>query len=131
MIFNLDHEMETLHFIPNGENPYPSTVGNGASSKGRLKLGFKKKINNNNRTKITQCWADLFLFRLICYCNFIFGLLRILLGLFLVLFGFSLCYLGFFCVTWLFVMCAKCCNFELFGLFAVILIDLSSLIFFF
>ena len=33
---------------------------------------------------------------LICCCNFIFGLLRILLGLFLVLFGFSLCYLGFF-----------------------------------
>jgi hypothetical protein len=23
VIFNLDHEMETLHFIPNGEDPYP------------------------------------------------------------------------------------------------------------
>jgi hypothetical protein len=52
----------------------------------RLKLGFK---NNNNNNRID-------LFGLICYCNFIFGLLRILLGLFLVLFGFSLCYLSFF-----------------------------------
>jgi hypothetical protein len=64
----------------------------------------------------------------VCCCNFIFGLLRILFGFFLVLFGFSLCYLGFFCVIWLFVMCGKCCNF---GLFDVILIHLSSLIFFF
>ena len=34
---------------------------------------------------------------------------------------------GLFCVIWLFVMCGKCCNF---GLFDVILIHLSSLIFF-
>ena len=61
-----------------------------------LKLGFKNNNNNNNRIKIILCWADLFLFGLICCCNFIFELLRILLGLFLVLFGFSLCYLGFF-----------------------------------
>ena len=61
-----------------------------------------------------------------------FGLLKILMGLFLVLFGFSLCYLGFFfCVIWVFVMCGECFNFRLFGLFAVLLIDLSSLIFFF
>ena len=26
MIFNLDHEMETLHFISNGEDPYPTMV---------------------------------------------------------------------------------------------------------
>ena len=25
VIFNLDHEMETLHFISNGEDPYPLT----------------------------------------------------------------------------------------------------------
>jgi hypothetical protein len=37
---------------------------------------------------------------------------------------------GFFCVIWLFVMSGKCCNFGLFGLFDVILIHLSSLIFF-
>ena len=46
------------------------------------------------------------------------------------LFGFSLCYLGFFCVIWLFVICGECYNFGLFKLFAVILIDLSPLIFF-
>ena len=27
MIFNLDHEMETLHFISNGEDPYPGESG--------------------------------------------------------------------------------------------------------
>ena len=46
-----------------------------------LKLGFKKN-NNNNRTD---------LFGLICCCNFIFRLLRILLGFF------------FFCVIWVFL----------------------------
>ena len=56
--------------------------------------------------------------------------MRILLGLFFMLFGFSLCYLGLFYVIWLFVMCGECCNFKLFGLFTVILIDLSPLIFF-
>ena len=85
-----------------------------------LKLGFKNNNNNNNRTKIILCWADLFLFGLICCCNFIFGLLRILLGLFLVLFGFFLCYLGFFM---LFGCLLRVVN-------TVILIDLSLLIFF-
>ena len=37
---------------------------------------------------------------------------------------------GLFCVIWLFVMCGECYNFELFRLFAVILIDLFPLIFF-
>ena len=46
------------------------------------------------------------------------------MGLFLVL-------VRLFCVFWLFVMCGECCNFGLFRLFAVILIDLSSLNFFF
>jgi hypothetical protein len=60
-----------------------------------LKLGFNNN-NNNNKTKITLWWADLFLFGLICCCNFIFGLLRILLGFFL-------CYLDFLCVIWVFL----------------------------
>jgi hypothetical protein len=38
---------------------------------------------------------------------------------------------GFFCVIWIFVMCGEYCNFRLFWLFAVILIDLSPLVFFF
>ena len=69
---------------------------------------------------------------LICCCNFIFGLLRILLGFFLCYLDF-LCviWVFFFCVIWVFVMCGECFNFRLFGLFAVLLIDLSSLIFFF
>jgi hypothetical protein len=48
-----------------------------------------------------------------------------------------LCYLDFFLVLfglfyviWLFVTGGECCNFGLFRLFAVILIDLSFLIFF-
>jgi hypothetical protein len=57
-----------------------------AASRG-IKVKVLKNNNNNNRTD---------LFRLICCCNFIFGLLRILLDLFLVLFEFSLCYLAFF-----------------------------------
>ena len=35
---------------------------------------------------------------------------------------------GFFGVIWVFVMRGKCCNFGLFELFAVLLIDLSSLL---
>jgi hypothetical protein len=37
---------------------------------------------------------------------------------------------GLFCVIWLLVMCDEYYNFGLFGLFAIILLDLSPLIFF-
>ena len=37
---------------------------------------------------------------------------------------------GLFYIIWWFVTGGECCNFRLFGLFAVILIDLSLLIFF-
>ena len=91
-------------------------MGNRASGKGGIKVRVK---NNNNRTKITLCWADFFfLFGLICCCNFIFGLFEDIIGL-------------FSCVIWLFVMCGECCNFGLFELFAVILINLSPLFIFF
>ena len=53
-----------------------------------MSFNFKFFICHKYNSQITNA--------VICYCNFIFGLLRILLGLFLVLFGFSLCYLGFF-----------------------------------
>jgi hypothetical protein len=38
---------------------------------------------------------------------------------------------GLFCVIWLLVMCDACCNFGLFELFAIILLDLSPLILFY
>ena len=67
--------------------------------------------------KSSLCWADFFLFGLICCCKFIFGLLRY--------------YWHFSCVIWLFVICGECYNFGLFRVFDVILIDLFSIIFFF
>jgi hypothetical protein len=53
----------------------------------------------------------------------------VLFGFFFFFFFFVL--FGLFYVIWLFVTGGECCNFGLFGLFAVILIDLSLLIFFF
>jgi hypothetical protein len=56
-----------------------------------LKLGFIKIIIELK----SLC------FGLICCCNFIFGLLRILLGFFL-------CYLDFLCVIWVFFVLFGC-----------------------
>jgi hypothetical protein len=87
-----------------------------------LKLGFKNNNNNNNRTD---------LFRLICWCNFIFWAFEDIIGPFSCVIWIFFVLFGLFCVIWLFIMCGECYNFELFGLFAVILIDLFPLIFFF
>jgi hypothetical protein len=63
-------------------------------------MGIKVRVffflNNNNRTD---------LFRLICYCNFIFRLLRILFWPFSCVIWIFFVLFGLFCIIWLFVVC--------------------------
>ena len=45
MIFNLDHEMETLHFISNGEDPYPLMTNLSFQSYNAIPDFFQTKLS--------------------------------------------------------------------------------------
>jgi hypothetical protein len=54
VIFNLDHEMETLHFISNGEDPYPVFTWY------NQQLGRARVLERLDKTLATMDWMDLF-----------------------------------------------------------------------